>query len=157
MTILVYGTPAPQGSKWAIPIRKGPKGGQVITGAALVESSAKRLKPWREDIRQAALDALQGGAPIQGPITLSLFFTIPRPKSVPLKKRAFPETTPDLSKLVRAVEDSLTSAGVYRDDAQIVRLIAHECYPDSPGKWSRLDRPGLIIHLDPVGVFEAEQ
>jgi len=38
---------------------------------------------------------------------------------------------PDLDKLVRAVCDGLTDAGIWDDDSQVIRLIARKDYADN--------------------------
>jgi len=42
-----------------------------------------------------------------------------------------PAKMPDLSKLVRATEDALTDAGLWRDDAQVVEISAMKYWADS--------------------------
>jgi len=105
--LVAYGTPAPQGSK------------RHVGGGVMVESS-KKLRPWREDVKQAGLAAREAGAPcLDGPVAVRMVFTLPRPKSAP-KRRRHPDRTPDLSKLCRAVEDAITDAGLWADDARVV-------------------------------------
>jgi len=66
------------------------------------------------------------GPPLEGPVCISLTFYLPRPKSAP-RRVVHPATRPDLSKLVRSVEDALTGI-VYRDDAQIMSLTAIKAF-----------------------------
>lgn len=144
MIIVVLGTPAPQGSK----AFKGFRNGKPI----LVESSDKTLRPWRKAVemaaRVAALDysGPSGLAPepFDGPLELLVDFTLPRPPTV---KRPYPVTPPDLSKLVRAVEDSLKDAGVYVDDARIVKLEARKFYV---GHVFAMEQPGCVITITPL-------
>lgn len=76
-------------------------------------------------IRKAATAAMQGRPPVDGPVKLEWVAMFPRPKSHycarGLKATApkFYLQTPDCSKIVRGVEDSLTGI-VYHDDKQIV-------------------------------------
>jgi Holliday junction resolvase RusA-like endonuclease len=107
----VYGTPAPQGSKKFV----GVHGGRGV----VVESSAK-VKPWRQDVKAAALEARCGAAPLDGPLIARMVFTMPKPASAPKKRRTWPDKKPDVSKLCRALEDALVDAGVIADDARIV-------------------------------------
>ena len=118
----VYGIPAPQGSK-----RAYVRGGRAM----LVESSAETLRPWRDSVTHAAVEAMGGALPLGGqkaPLELRVTFYMPAPTSV---KRARPSVAPDLSKLVRAVEDALTAGGVWDDDSRVVDLEAHEFYADA--------------------------
>ena len=121
----VYGIPSPQGSKSAYV-----RGGRAI----LVESSAKTLKPWRDSITHAAVEAMGGAVPFGqkfAGIELVVTFYMPPPATV---KRARPSVAPDLSKLVRACEDALTAGGVWADDSRVTKTISEKVYatPDNP-------------------------
>jgi Holliday junction resolvase RusA-like endonuclease len=122
----VAGTPAPQGSKRFLGVRGG--------HAVLVESS-RALGSWRADVRAA----FTGAGTIAGPVVVEVVFRLPRPASVSVKRRPLPTVRPDVDKLCRAVLDALTSAGVYGDDAQVVRLVASKEYV-TPGLQGALVR-----------------
>jgi Holliday junction resolvase RusA-like endonuclease len=103
----------------------------------MVEMS-KRLKPWRQDVKEAALAAMEHPqydnhvhrAPLDGPLAASIVFTI---REQPASKPAWwpvgerwsktlrwrPASTPDLSKLLRSTEDALTGIA-WKDDARVV-------------------------------------
>jgi crossover junction endodeoxyribonuclease RusA len=124
MTILalfIPGNPAPQGSKSFMGTFRG-KGGRVH--AKMVESS-KKAPAWRTDVRSALIDdENQPKAHFDGPVHVELEFVMPRPLSTP--KRSTPPAIkkPDLDKLQRAVFDAISSAGVWRDDSQVVSVQA---------------------------------
>lgn len=139
MRIVVYGLPAPQGSKRFLGVRGG-KG-------VLVESS-KRVKPWRELVWAAGVNARQG-EPLDGPLRCRMVFTLPKPVSAPKRRQTWPCKTPDLSKLVRSTEDALTDAGVWRDDARVVECAAAKRYPGEGA--DALDAPGVVIEIEPIG------
>ncbi len=124
ISFVVYGIPVPQGSTKAF-IPKGWK-------RPIVTHDSARTKPWRQSIIDATLDKMAGLAPIEGPIELRVTFYLPRPKSAP-KGVTEPAKLPDLDKLARAVGDALTAAGVWRDDGQVVSLIARKLFA---GGWS---------------------
>jgi crossover junction endodeoxyribonuclease RusA len=113
MKIIVYGSPAPQGSKKFVGIAK-------TTGRGIMVESSKKVKPWREDVKSAALAARNGAAPMDGPLIVRMIFTLPKPASAPKRRRLFAMRKPDLSKLARSTEDALTDAGLIADDARIV-------------------------------------
>ena len=129
----VYGIPAPQGSK--IP------GVSSKTGKMFVrEQSSKTLRPWRQDVKEAAILAMADLPILTGPVRLHVDFYMPRPASVTPRRRPLPMVAPDLDKLVRGVGDALKAAGVYRDDAQICSIRATKYYATddsngSPGAW----------------------
>jgi hypothetical protein len=76
MRIVVYGTPAPQGSKRFVGIR----GGKGI----MLESS-KAVKPWREAVKYAAIAVRSldiTSPPFDGPLVVRMIFTVAKPKSL---------------------------------------------------------------------------
>jgi Holliday junction resolvase RusA-like endonuclease len=140
--IVVYGTPAPQGSK------------RFVGNGRMIESSPL-VKPWREAVKQAAL-AFRGVGitdelvPVMSdPLVVSIVFTLKRPSSLP-KSRQFPARKPDLDKLVRSTFDALTDAGVWNDDSQVVSIIASKAFPDENEISSRLTCPGAVINVNPI-------
>jgi crossover junction endodeoxyribonuclease RusA len=120
--------PAPQGSK------------RHVGNGVMVESS-QRVKPWREAVRWAALAELGDAPPMAGPVQVTVFYGLPRPKghygtgrnAETLRPSAprFPAVKPDLDKLDRGLFDALTGL-VWQDDAQVVAVTAHKVYGD-PG------------------------
>lgn len=145
LNILVYGLPAPQGSKKFLGTFKGKDG---RTHAKLGESSAK-VAPWREAVKQAAIAARNGAAPIDGPVMVVMSFTMPKPKSAPKNRRTFPDKKPDLSKLVRSTEDALVDAGVLRDDSRIIACHSAKLFPNEGP--AALECPGCHIAITPMG------
>ena len=99
----VLGTPRPQGSKRHV-------------GRGIMVESSKYLKPWRQEVSQTALSLCKPMFPAHTPVEITLNFYFTKPKSA---KRAAMTTRPDLSKLLRAVEDALTGILFY-DDSQII-------------------------------------
>ena len=136
--VVVYGRPAPQGSK------------RHVGGGVMIESS-RAVKPWRDDVKTAAEDAIaalpgRGLFPLDGPLVGRFVFTLPKPASAPKRRRTWPMRTPDLSKLLRSTEDALTAAGVWRDDARLVDLDRlAKVYPGEDRE--ALDRPGAVIEI----------
>ena len=112
-----YGIPTPQGSMRGFV----PKG----WGRPVLTSDNKRLRPWRQAIVDACRQELAGRPPIEGPVAVELVFYLPRPKSAP-RRVLHPAKKPDLDKLVRAALDALTAAGAWRDDSQVVDVVARK-------------------------------
>ena len=126
----VAGVPAPQGSKRAFS-----RGGRTV----LVEMS-KELPAWRAAVTAAARAAHQG-PPLDGPLAVTIDLHLPRPKSVPPRRRPYPSVTPDLYKLARAVLDGITDARLWTDDARVVDLTLTKRYQDpaaEPGAHVRI-------------------
>lgn len=114
----VPGIPQPQGSKNA-----------YVRGnrAVLVEAN-KKLPAWR----QAVIDKLEAAnvscQPLQGAVDAQIVFFMPRPKSV---TRLLPTVKPDIDKMIRAILDCGTKAGIYNDDSQVIEIVAHKLYSDA--------------------------
>ena len=129
----VLGKPQPAGSKRGIPIYRGKKGAKQFTGRVAVVDDAKRSKPWQALVSAAAADALGGGEQLAGPLVLEVDFYVTRPaghygsgRNAEVLRAAaprYPTTRPDVTKLLRGVEDALTSV-VWHDDAQVVEQVA---------------------------------
>ena len=109
----VPGNPAPQGSK------------RHVGGGVLVESS-KAVAPWRADVRAGLLEpeGMPKATFENRAVAVHLEFALRRPKSTPKRKTPPAIKRPDLDKLVRAVLDAIGSAGVWRDDSQVIFLTA---------------------------------
>lgn len=106
--------------------------GQRADGSLYTYDSTRGLDAWREAIAIEALAArrLAKKQCADGPVELDVTFHLPRPQR--LRDKTPPHTTkPDVSKLVRAVEDALTGV-LYADDARIVQLTCSKRYA-APG------------------------
>lgn len=132
----VVGRPAPQGSK--TPTKYGG-----------FRESSKYLKPWRDAVVLAAKLAKANEhdfLPFDGPVRLSITFFIERPKKS--KWGRYPAGTPDLSKLLRAVEDALTTANVWVDDALVVKCCVEKLW--TGGDTATYPSPGCRIAVEPL-------
>ena len=134
LSFTAYGVPAPQGSTRAF-MRPGMK-------HPVVTADCKRTKPWRQAIVDASREVMAGRVPLGGPVEVRVVFYLPRPKSAP-KRITEPAKLPDLDKLIRALFDALTAAGVWRDDAQVVQVDARKAFAgglvDAPAGVPRAD------------------
>jgi Holliday junction resolvase RusA-like endonuclease len=173
--IMVYGDPAPQGSKSAglaglfpsprsrvsCPLCKAP-----LSGKFSMRESSKHVKPWRKLVVAQAALAVPLHGPLDGPVVADMVFTLARPADhlgtgrnaggLRPSAPACHHGRPDLSKLARATEDALVDAGVLRDDSRIWRygelakVYAAPPLPlppaDGLAAWT-LDRPGVMIRL----------
>lgn len=154
---IVYGRPAPQGSKQAFPIYKGKRGAKTFTGKVAQVEMSRYVKPWRSEVAAAAR-ALGIREPLDGPLVACMVFTIARPKShfrtgkfahlLRDSAPVAPATTPDFSKLVRATEDAMTGI-VWEDDALVVRYEDSGKVYAGSAEADALDRPGAVIRVRP--------
>jgi crossover junction endodeoxyribonuclease RusA len=138
MKIIVYGRPAPQGSKKFV---------GVVAGRGRMVENSPHVGTWREDVRQACVKAIEETPSFvryDEPLSVGMVFTMAKPKSAPKTRRTYPGKMPDLSKLIRSTEDAITSAGVWRDDALVVEYFrAAKVYPGEDA-WA-LPTPGAVI------------
>lgn len=142
--LVVYGTPAPQGSKRFV-------GHAKSTGRAILVESSKKVKPWRDDVKHAAElhMARHSCSPIKGAVVASMVFTLAKPKSAPKTRTTYPSRKPDLSKLIRSTEDALTDAGLWGDDAAVIFYAeTGKVFPNEHPR--ALDRPGVRITIRAV-------
>lgn len=146
----VRGLPAPQGSKKYV--------GHSKAGRAILQESSEKVRPWRQDVVNAAEDAIAqipGFKPLQGPVHLIVEFYLPRPKSAPKTRRVAPAVAPDLDKLLRSTDDALKTAAVWRDDSQVVDITARKRYATFSDEayshpWE-LPGPGAVITVIELG------
>jgi len=127
IAITIHGMPRPQGSM--TPFRNKHTGKMYV-------KSADVTKVWRSAVTSAAREAAQEDHWIMltEMVVLTVSFHFHRPKATPKWRR---EVEPkwngsDLDKLVRAIGDGLTDAGIYQDDRQIQRIRATKNYTDGP-------------------------
>jgi Holliday junction resolvase RusA-like endonuclease len=145
--VQVFGDPAPQGSMTCK--------ARHVTKPNLQPSNEKELKAWRSRVEKAGRALPVTG--LVGPLRVVATHTIARPRTVPLRVRAWPMVvSADVDKLARALLDGLASSGVFGNDAQVCGLTVWKRYPDSPSvPWidraDHLDRPGVVIRIYPIG------
>ena len=136
-TFTVLGKPAPQGSKRHV-------------GRGILLEASKRCKPWRQDVKYAALEALPDGwyAMMDKPILVSVTFIFARPKghfrtNGELKPKAPSHCTArvgDTDKLCRSILDALSNS-VFSDDSQVIALNAQKRYA------TRNEQPSAIVTI----------
>lgn len=134
---IVFGSPAPQGSKSF----KG-----MVNGHAVMAESSKKVRPWRMDVKAVAETMRGQHGTFDGPLIVSMVFTVPKPKSAPKTRQTWPDRMPDLSKLLRSTEDAITDAGLWADDARVVgyaRLA--KVYPNEDPM--SLPAPGVRVQI----------
>lgn len=132
----VLGRALPAGSKRGFAVRKGGK----LTGRVAMRADNVEQYAWQDSVRSAAARAWRdnGGGPLlDGPLRVTIAFYVRRPaghhgtgrNAGTIKPSAppYPTVKPDLSKLVRALEDGLTGV-VIADDARVVTLAAIKRY-----------------------------
>jgi Holliday junction resolvase RusA-like endonuclease len=135
----VYGKAEPGGSKLA---------GQRKDGTRFVRDDNPKVKEWMGRVAAVAADAMDGEALLTGALTLRITFYVVRPaghlgtgRNAGTVKRSAPEhptTRPDLTKLVRAVEDALKGV-VWRDDSQVVWQQVGKTYAAPPHERARCE------------------
>jgi Holliday junction resolvase RusA-like endonuclease len=140
MRIVVYGDPAPQGSKKFV---------GMINGHGTLAESSKKVKPWRQDVVAAAVKAREDAGnpdPLDCALSVRMIFTLPKPKSAPKRKRIFAMRKPDVSKLARSTEDALTTAMIWTDDSRVAEYsrLAKVFPGEDP---DALNSPGVVIEI----------
>ena len=136
--IRIEGTARQRGSKVAIPLRNG---------KIAMKDSAKGSREWMLHVTASAAEQYAGD-PLLGPVRLIVQVYLARPKAhygtgrnAGRLKASAPQwhsQTPDLSKLVRGIEDGLSKV-VYADDRQIAAIEASK-------KWSA-GQPHVVVDV----------
>lgn len=132
IAFFVHGQPQPGGSK---------KGFVTKSGRVAIVDDAKYGKDWRGDVKRAASDHYRG-EPLNCALDVRFVFFTLRPKghygsgrnARRLKPSAprFPLGKPDVLKLARSTEDSLTGI-IWKDDCTTVDLSLKKRYGPKPG------------------------
>jgi len=99
-----------------------PQGSKTVYNGRAVDANAKKLKPWRALAALAALEASRRNnitfeREESVSVQIQVFFA--RPKT---SRRLNPNIKPDADKLARSILDSISDAGVWADDCQVVDL-----------------------------------
>lgn len=127
----VAGTPRPQGSKRGF-VNK-------TTGKVNLVEGSKGHGDWRGDVRTVAA-ATYSGEPLKGPVSVTLGFYMPRPKSHPKTKTTYPTSRPDADKLARSILDAVKGI-CFVDDSQVTDLrVVKRWHTDHPQQ-----RPGVSV------------
>lgn len=141
LEVFVPGKPEPQGSSRAFR-----HGNRVV-----ITSANPKLKSWRAKMTEALREEAERRniSDYSGAAAMLVTFVLPRPASHLTSKgeltKSAPEahlSKPDLDKLVRAVGDAISDAGIWRDDSVLMSLQAAKYYSDA------FLEPGVTIVVD---------
>jgi len=116
--------PRPQGSKRYVGTRTSAAGNKI----PLIIEASPGLPVWRKAVADAVKEAmLQSGddSMFEGAVKVEAVFYVTRKRSV---TRSLPTVPPDLDKISRSLLDSLSFGGIWKDDAQVVRLEVSKKY-----------------------------
>lgn len=121
-----------------LPRGQGRPRATTVGGFPSVYKDPKSRK-YEASVSKVAMDAMSGRDPFEGPLSVSLRFRMPIPASATKRVKSSmaagdipPTTKPDLSNLLKAIEDGMNKI-VFVDDAQIVRAFVTKIYAEHPG------------------------
>ena len=110
---------------------------------------------WKSCVAHAASGFVERGTCFAGPVAMYVCFIIARPKShYRTGKNAhmlrgsapvYPTGKPDVDNYAKAVMDALTTLGLWRDDAQVCKLVAQKVYGAQPGAVVRIADAGATM------------
>jgi len=147
INLTAYGKPVTQGSK-------------TRTRWGMRDDNADTLRPWREAVKGAALDAMRWHDRLDGPVRVQLVYTFDRPaghyrtgRNAHLLRDTAPRfpanrSSGDVDKLERACFDALTDGGAWKDDSQVVDVRARKVWADEHEL--ALHIPGVLIQIQEV-------
>ena len=141
ISFVVRGEPKPQPRARSFALRG--KGGRVILdkrGQPIIRvHEAGTAENWKSQIALAAKDHCQF-LPILGPVSVNILFWMPRPKAHFKTCGAVKPNAPtwhtgrgDVDNMFKAVTDSLTTLGMWKDDGQISQTTITKRYGLQPG------------------------
>jgi Holliday junction resolvase RusA-like endonuclease len=152
LVIVVESKPQPQGSK-----TRGQWGN-------VYDDNDAKLRPWREAVRQGALQAIEemhGPCAVKPlfakgvPVEVEATFTFARSgahfgtgRNAAVLKPSAPTwhtVYPDVDKLLRSCFDALTAAGVWADDNQVAQSTPRKVYAGAHRDALRI--PGAVIRV----------
>ena len=120
-------------------IPQGSKSGFIRGGRVIMRESSKYHKPWRKKVANEAKQAMIDTPRLEGAISLEVDFYFARPKAhygtgrnASTLKASAPVDhlqAPDLDKLVRSINDSLTGI-CFEDDSQVTSISANKHWSD---------------------------
>lgn len=116
---VVFGVPAPQGSKTRMP------NGAVVEGSSSRGRAAH--KAWRGGVAEAASVQAATHGQITGPTHLTLLLRFPRPQSRPKSHHGWHTVRPDKDKVLRACLDGLKDGGLLKDDSLVCSFSIQAC------------------------------
>ena len=102
-----------------------------------VQFTPAKQRSYMGVIRGGAHDAMDGRAPVDGPVSLKLVAVYPWPKTTTQKRRADPAgawkaTKPDSDNIAKIVKDSMNNI-VFADDAQCATVAIWKIFGERPG------------------------
>jgi Holliday junction resolvase RusA-like endonuclease len=139
-SVFVPGNPAAQSG--SIPINRETKAGRKFT--VVLSKGSKGFTGWRKVMNDRfILEARQRGlnAPLDGPLSTSIVFYMPRLSDAVMKGRTWPHTSLDADKLERAVNDSLQTAKVITNDSRICKTHRLKRYATTT------ETPGVLVRI----------
>jgi Holliday junction resolvase RusA-like endonuclease len=141
MVIVAYGDPQPKGSKTAMMIDGRPV---LVEGSS--SAGRRKLKLWQASVEASAAVRVDKVI-IEEPVDVTMAFHLAPVESDRYRTRH--AVKPDLDKLVRSVADSLTKAGVWKDDSLMCDVSASKRYAQQG------EEPGVTITIVCRGDAEA--
>lgn len=126
------------------PRGKGRPRATVRGGFARVYTDEKTRK-YESSVRAVAQAAMRGRDPLEGPLSLSLRFRMPIPKSATRRAKTAMAAgeiahmgRPDLDNCQKAIMDAMNGV-VFVDDGQVVRAFSTKIYAEQPGVDVRIE------------------
>ena len=106
-------------------------------GVSVITYTPPQTKKYEDQIRLCAIQAMNGGEPLDGPIEAQMIAYLPIPGSWPKHRReqalsgaVHPQTKPDVDNLLKNL-DGINGIAI-EDDKQIVKASICKAYSDNP-------------------------
>lgn len=139
VTFEVHGPPQPKGSTRSLRNRDG---------SIRTFSDNPKLRTWEDAVAWTAKTQAGGVLFAEGPVTLIVEFWL---NKAPTVRRAHATAKPDLSKLIRGLEDALSHV-LWTDDAQVTSIMASKQYESGQASPRAIVTVTGFVQVDPAAV-----
>lgn len=110
------------------------------------------VQDFKASVRMAAQEAYQG-PPLEGPLSMSMVFVMPRPGRLRWKKRPMPRCwhsqAPDADNLMKSTLDALKSL-LFVDDASICMASAKKVFASGD------EQPHVEVRISTLGAYDMD-
>ena len=115
-------------------------------GARIMAYTDAKTATYENRVRAAAMNAMVGIEPLQGPVALMLTLNLQIPASWSNKRRGMAAVgtiaatkKPDADNILKGIKDGCNGI-VWRDDAQVIHIVLHKKYSETPGAYVEVIR-----------------
>lgn len=134
------------------PVAKGRNQTRIGKDGRIITQLPTKTRRWEQDAKEIARRAMDKCGLYEGCLSITVHVGLAVPSSWPAWKqeaaldgKVAPAGRPDLDNIVKAAKDAFNGV-VWRDDSQIVRLMARKFY---------VDKPSVTVNVEPYSALSS--